>query len=122
MKKVIEVLKKIIFFYIPLFNFFFCQAIAYVLNACADQAEILNNLESGQKPYNIQTLFKKCKRDLIEPAMVAHLGHGSRLHLSEDTEDIKKNMLLYNNIKHLIWETELSIFGKVVFTQVWSIN
>ena len=41
--------------------------------------------------------------------MVARLGHGSRLHLSED---IKKNMLLYNNIKHLIWETELSIFGK----------
>ena len=119
MKKVIEILKKTIFFYILLFNFFFCQAIAYVLNACADQAEILNKLEPGQKPYNIQTLFKKGERDLIEPAMVACLGHGSRLHLSED---IKKNMLLYNNIKHLIWETELSIFGKVVFNQVWSIN
>ena len=52
----------IIFFYILLF--IFCQAIAYVLNACADQAEMLNNLEPGQKPYNIRTLFKKGEREI----------------------------------------------------------
>ena len=43
--------------------------------------------------------------------MVARLGNGSGLHLSED---IKKNMQLYNNIEHLIWETELNIIGKEV--------
>ena len=62
-------------------------------------------------PYNIQTLLKKGERDLIEPAVVARLGNESRLHLSED---IKKNMQLYNNIEHLIWETELNIIGKEV--------
>jgi hypothetical protein len=109
----VEKVKIEIIFLLQPFYFIILQAICYVLNACVEQAELLNKAIFPLASYSLDDLLVGGETTFRKAALSKVFGLGTDKALSNI---IKPNTPISEAIKKLVWEpsTFTHIFGKVV--------